>query len=318
MYAIGLNTYGGPEVLHPVELPDPHPAPGQVRVKVRAAGVNPVDVMVRDGSLAEWFAGQTPPFVPGMDIAGEIDELGEGVGSESGLAAGQAVAGIVNNYGSYGGYSQYVCLPTASVVPLQSGWTYAAAASFLMNALIARNALDTLRLPVGSTVLITGAAGAVGANAVALAANEGLLAVAVASPGDAPYLGSLGAASVIQRGDDFATRVRRAFPSGVDAVVDAADLRESVVPAVRDNGTIIALRFRNTPTLERGVHFVFVNVRERSTDHAAIARLGDMAAAGVLPMRVAATYPASAAAAAHARLAQGGLRGRIVLEFGAQ
>ncbi|WP_208457537.1 alcohol dehydrogenase catalytic domain-containing protein [Burkholderia anthina] len=79
MLAIGLSSYGGPQVLHMVELPDPHPVPGQVRVKVRAAGVNPVDIMVRNGSLAGLFARTKPPFVPGMDIAGTIDEVGEDI-----------------------------------------------------------------------------------------------------------------------------------------------------------------------------------------------------------------------------------------------
>ncbi|MBV6848751.1 alcohol dehydrogenase catalytic domain-containing protein [Xanthomonas campestris pv. heliotropii] len=138
MLAVGLHDYGGPEVLRLVELPDPHPAPGQVRVKVCAAGINPVDVMVRDGSLAGWFAGARPPFVPGMDIAGTIDEVGEGVDPQLGVAIGQDVAGVVDNFGCYGGYSQYVCLPAASVIPVPAGTTFPAAASFLMNALTAR------------------------------------------------------------------------------------------------------------------------------------------------------------------------------------
>ena len=106
MYAIGLNNYGGPDVLHLIELPDPHAGPGQVRVRVRAAGINPVDVMVRDGSLAQWFSTLLPPFVPGMDIAGTIDEIGEGLDPQLGIAVGQDVAGVVDNYGSHGGYNQ--------------------------------------------------------------------------------------------------------------------------------------------------------------------------------------------------------------------
>jgi NADPH:quinone reductase-like Zn-dependent oxidoreductase len=109
MYAVGLNNYAGPEVLHLMELPDPHPEPGHVRVRVRSAGINPVDVMVRDGSLAEFFAGLQPPFVPGMDISGTIDEVGEEHDPEFGLAVGQKVVAVVNNRGSYGGYSQQAC-----------------------------------------------------------------------------------------------------------------------------------------------------------------------------------------------------------------
>ncbi len=317
MFAIGLNSYGGPEVLQRVELQDPHPTAGQVRVKVRAAGINPVDVMVRDGSLADWFDTAQPPFVPGMDIAGTIDEIGEGIAPGLAAAIGQDVVGIVDNFGSYGGYSQYVCLPAASVIPVPEGVEFPAAASFLMNALTARNALDTLKLRVGSTLLVTGAAGAVGAYAVALAHNDGLRVVAIASAQDEAFLRSAGASDIIPRGEDVAARVRDAVPAGVDAVVDAASLGKQIVPAVRDNGTIITLRPGTEHRLERGIKPVFVNVRERVSDHATIAELGQQVASGLLSLRVAATYPAAEAAAAHRRLEQGGLRGRLILRFDA-
>lgn len=315
MYAVGLNNYGGPEVLQRVELPDPHPALGQVRVKVRAAGINPVDVMVRDGSLAGWFADAKPPFVPGMDIAGTIDEVGEGIDPQLGVAIGQAVVGVVDNFGSYGGYSQYVCLPAASVTPVPAGASFHEASAFLMNALTARNALDTLHLPSGSTVLVTGAAGAVGAYAVGLGNADGLRMVAIASPQDEAFLRAAGAAEVIARGDDVAARVHQVFPAGVDAVVDAASLGEQIAPAVRDGGTIITLRPGNDDGLERGIKPVFVNVRERITDHAAITKLGQQVTAGLLALRVAAVFPATDAVAAHRRFDEGGLRGRVALDF---
>lgn len=315
MYAIGLNEYGGPEVLHRVTLPDPHPGPGQVRVRVSAAGINPVDVMLRDGSLAGWYAQAPKPFVPGMDIAGTIDELGEGIDPQQGVAPGQAVVGVVDNFGSHGGYSQYVCLPAASVIPVPSGASGPAAASFLMNALTARNALDTLALPAGSTVLVTGAAGAVGTYAVALGAHEGLHMVAVASARDEGALRACGAATFVLRGDDVALRVRQGVPGGVDAVVDAACLGRQIAPAVRDGGCVIALRPGMEGDLERGIRSVFVNVRERSTDHAALRRIGERVADGVLGLRVAATFPAGEAAQAHRLFDQGGLRGRVILDF---
>lgn len=315
MYAIGLNSYGGPDVLHLMQLPDPHPGPGQVRVKVRAAGINPVDVMVRDGSLAQGFSSLQPPFIPGMDIAGTIDEIGEGLHPQLGIAVGQDVTGVVDNYGSYGGYSQYVCLPAASVISVPAGATFPEAASFLMNALTARSILDRLNLPSGSTVLVSGAAGAVGAYTVALANDGGLRVVAIAAPRDATFLRSLGSVEVITRGDDVAARVRQAFPAGVDAVVDAACLGARIAPAIRDNGTLITLRSGEVAGLDRGVQAVFVNVRDRITDHAAIVRLGQQVSTVLLPMRVAATFPPAEASAAHRRLAAGGLRGRIILDF---
>lgn len=315
MYAIGVSRYGGPEVLHQVELPDPHPTPGQVRVKVHAAGINPVDVMVRDGSLAQWFAELQPPFVPGMDIAGIIDEVGEGIDPQFNIAVGQAVVGVVDNYGSYGGYSEFVCLPADSVIPVPVDTTFLSAASFLMNALTARNALDTLSLPPDSTIMVTGAAGAVGTYTVALANNDGLQVVAIASPQDDVSLRAVGAAEVISRGDDIASRVRQVFPAGVDAVVDAAFLGNQIAPAVRDGGTIITLRHGKDGGFERGIKGVFVSVRERITDHAALVHLGQQVASGLLTLRVAATFPVTDAIAAHRRFDEGGLRGRIILDF---
>jgi NADPH:quinone reductase len=315
MHVVGVNNYGGPEALHLIELPDPHPGPGQVRVRVRAAGINPVDVMVRDGSLAQWFAGLQPPFVPGMDISGTIDEIDPGIDPKLKLFVDQDVVGVVDNYGSYGGYSQYVCLPAASVISVPAGATFSCAASFLMNALTARNALDTLSLPPDSSLLVTGAAGAVGAYTVALASDEGLRVVAVAAPPDDDFLRSAGASKVIGRGSDVAARVRRAFPAGVDAVVDTACLHRQITAAIRDNGTLITLRPWNDDSLDRGISAVFVNVRERVTDHDAIVRLGQQVSSGLLAMRVAATFPAEEAAAAHRRFAEGGLRGRLILDF---
>ncbi|EOC1344925.1 NADP-dependent oxidoreductase [Cronobacter dublinensis] len=315
MYAIGLDSYGGPEVLYQVELPDPHPAPGQVRVKVHAAGVNPVDVMVRDGSLAQWFPEIKPPFVPGMDIAGIIDEVGESIDPQFNAGLGQAVVGVVNNLGSYGGYSEYVCLPAASVIPVPAGATFPSAASFLMNALTARNALDILSLPKGSTLVVTGAAGAVGAYTVALANDEGLRVVAIASPQDEESLRTAGATKVIARGDDIASRVRKVFPTGVDAVVDAACLGNQIAPTIRDGGTIVTLRHGNDGGFERGIKGVFVSVRDHFTNHAAIVRLGQQVTSGLLTLRVAATFPATDAANAHRRFDEGGLRGRIILDF---
>lgn len=316
MHAIGLNSYGGPEVLQPVELPAPHVAAGQVRVKVHAAGINPVDQMLRVGDLAGWYGDEPRPYIPGMDIAGTIDEIAGDVDPALALSVGQAVTGIVDNFGSYGGYSEYVCLPARSVMPMPSGASFAGGASFLMNALTARNALDALqRLAPGATVLITGAAGAVGAYAVALATADGFRPVAVASSADADFLRQQGAAAVIPRGEDLATRIRAEFPAGVDAVIDAACIMQDILPAVRDGGRIIVLRPAENQTLARGIEVAFVNVRQRATDHAAITQIGHQIASGVLPMRVAAVFPASEAAAAHRRLDAGGLRGRIILDF---
>ncbi|WP_020563737.1 alcohol dehydrogenase catalytic domain-containing protein [Methylosarcina fibrata] len=93
MYAVRLNNYGGREVQHLVEFPGPHSVPGQVRAKVLAAGINPVDVMMRDGFLAGWFTGAQSPSVPGIGAAATIDEIGEGIDPQLGITGGQDVVG---------------------------------------------------------------------------------------------------------------------------------------------------------------------------------------------------------------------------------
>lgn len=310
MKAYGLTEYGGPEVLHAVELPDPHAGAGEVRVQVRAAALNPADVMLRDGSLAAVYEGLEPPYIPGMDIAGVVDEAGEGVA----VPAGSSVVAIVDNTGSYGGYSQYVVVPESSTTTAPAGAGWPEAASFLMNALTARNALDELALPQGGTVLVTGAAGAVGNYAVALAHADGLRVVALAGAADEQDVRALGADVFVARGDDAVHKVLDEVPGGVDGVIDAALLYDGVTPAVKDGGTLIDLRFwEGMPG--RGITVVHANVRSRVTDQAAIIALREQVEQGVLPLKVAATYPADRVADAHARLDGGGLRGRIVLTF---
>lgn len=184
MKAIGLDTYGGPDVLHQVDLPDPHPGPGEVRIQVHATAVAPVDMLLRTGVLAGAYSGLRPPFVPGMEVAGVVDEIGPGIDPASDLAIGTAVVAFVDFTGAHGGYSDFVVLPAASLTRAPDGATFPEAASFLNNALTARNALDTLALEAGSTLLVTGAAGSVGGYLTQLGTHEGLRVVAIAAKDD--------------------------------------------------------------------------------------------------------------------------------------
>ena len=104
MRAVGLMQYGGPEVLQVVDVPEVHAGPGQVRIRVHAAAVNPTDVGTRNGSRAEQQKADPPPYVPGMDVAGIVDEVGAGVAT--GVQVGDAVMGIVVPKGSHGGYRE--------------------------------------------------------------------------------------------------------------------------------------------------------------------------------------------------------------------
>lgn len=312
MHAIGFDAYGGPDVLRPVVLPDPHPGPGEVRVRVAAAGVAPVDAMERTGRLAALNKGLTPPFVPGMEVAGVIDEVGPG--GEAALPIGTPVVAFVDFRGSWGGYSDLVVPPVASVTPAPARASMPEAASFLMNSLTAQNGLDALGLAPGDTLLVPGAAGAVGGYVTQLASRAGLRVVALAGEADEELVRSFGAELFVPRGPDAVERVRALVPGGVDAAADPAGIGSAILGAIRDGGQLAVFR-PQPPECERGITGHGLNVRRRATDHAAIARLGALAADGVLAMRVAHVLPAAEAPEAHRLLDAGGLRGRIILEF---
>lgn len=312
MRAIGVNEYGGPEALEVVELPEPHAGPGEIRLRVRAAAVNPTDTLVRNGARAERQRKDPPPYVPGMDAAGEVDEIGEGTDTE--LHVGDAAMAIVVPDGSHGAYAEHVVVPAGSAVRAPAGASLVEAATLPMNALTARLALDTLALAPGRTVAVTGAAGAFGGYVVQLAKADRLTVVADASEADEELVRSLGAHVVVRRGDGVAARIRESQPGGVDAVVDGSVQGDALMDAVRDGGKIVTVRGYTGPQ-DRGITWHPVLVREVATDHAALDTLRRQAEEGVLTLRVADTIPAEKAAEAHRRLEAGGVRGRLVLTF---
>jgi NADPH:quinone reductase len=315
MRAIGLTEFGGPEVLRVLELPIPEPGAGEVRVRVHAAAVNPTDTVLRAGIVRAAFGGRPGPYVPGMDAAGVVDAIGPD--TDTSLRPGDPVIAIVRAYGPHGGaYAELVVVPAESVVPIPSGVDFPAASTLLMNALTARVALDLLAVPAGGTVAVTGAAGAFGGYAVQLARTDGLRVLADASAADTNLVSSLGADEVVPRGDDVADRFRALAPDGVDAVLDGAMLHERVLPAIRDGGGLAVIRGWRGP-VDRGIHLHAVSVTDAATDHARLLRLRDQASTGELTLRVADVLPADQAAEAHRRLAEGGVRGRLVLDFAA-
>ncbi|MEU7394047.1 NADP-dependent oxidoreductase [Streptomyces albogriseolus] len=312
MKAIASTTYGGPDVLREVDLPTPEAGPGEVRIRVHAAAVNPTDAMLRTGAYAARTTDVPPPYVPGMDAAGVIDQLGPG--ADGRLAVGQRVVALVIPTGPRGAYAEHIVVPAESVVPAPAGTDHAEAATLLMNAATARLALDTLALPKGATVAVTGAAGAVGGYTVELAKADGLTVVADAAPHDRDLIRGFGADHVVDRGTDVAARIRELTPAGVPGLVDGSDQREEAVPAVADGGAFVALRGWQGPA-ERGVTVTPVFVASVRADTALLDALRLQAEKGVLSLRVAKVLPASDAAEAHRLLEAGGLRGRLVLDF---
>ncbi|MFI6374414.1 NADP-dependent oxidoreductase [Streptomyces sp. NPDC050546] len=310
MKAVGFTEFGGPEVLRILELPAPEAGPGEVRIQVHAATVNTVDALQRGGPSGP--PDTRPPFVPGMEAAGIVDQIGPGTDVD--LTVGDHVTAIVVPSGTHGAYAEQVVVPAESVVRAPRGATDAQAASLPMNGLTARLALDTLGLKPGQTVAITGAAGAVGGYAVQLAKADGLRVVADASEQDEALVEELGADVVLRRGAEYPNRVRAEIPEGVDGVIDGASLAGLTARAVRDGGRVVTLRGFDGPG-ERDIVFEPIVVYRYARERAKLDRLRQQVEEGLVTLRVAKTFPAEQAAEAHRLLAAGGARGRLVLRF---
>ena len=312
MRAVGLFTHGGPEVLQVVDLPEVHAGPGEVRVRVHAATVNPTDVAVRNGMRAEQQKADPPPYVPGMEAAGIVDEVGSGVPAR--LKLGDAVMAIVVPKGSHGAYREQIVLDARSVVRAPAKTSHPEAATLPMNGLTARQSLDLLKLTPGQVLAVTGAAGAYGGYVIQLAKAEGLKVIADASAEDEKLVAALGADVVVRRGDDVASRFREHFPQGVDGLADGAVLNERVIPAVRDGGAFTSVRgFLGVP--QRDIHFTATLVRSYCKEWEKLDRLRHQVEVGEVTLRVAEVYLPDRAADAHLRLEAGGTRGRLVIRF---
>ncbi len=312
MRAVGLFTHGGPEVLQVVDLPEVHAGPGQVRLRVHAATVNPTDILARNGTRAEQQKADPPPYVPGMEAAGIIDEVGSGVPDR--LRVGDAVMAIVVPKGSHGAYREQIALDARSVVRAPAGATHAEACTLPMNGLTARLSLDLLKLSPGQVIAVTGAAGAYGGYVVQLAKAEGLTVIADASEEDEKLVASFGADIVVRRADDVASRIRSHFPKGVDGLADGAVLNERVIPAVRDGGAFTSVRgFPGVP--QRDIRFSTTFVRNYAQEFEKLDQLRQLVEDGRMTLRVAEVYPPERAPDAHRRLEAGGTRGRLVIRF---
>jgi NADPH:quinone reductase-like Zn-dependent oxidoreductase len=298
MRAVSYSEFGGPEVLHVAEVPVPEPGPGQVRVRVAASVLHPVDLMIRAGR----FPAPLPtglPYTPGWDVAGTVDAVGPSVGA---LAVGDEVIGFSPwLQTTVGAHAEYVVLDAGSLTAAPTGVPATEAATLPTNGLAAAQALELLALPKGSSVLVTGAAGQVGGFALALARAAGLRATGLAGDGDREFVESLGA-TFLSRSD---------VPTGpFDAVVDLAVIGPTLLDLVRDGGGFVAASPPLRPEPVRGIRTVALDVLP---DGSRLAELVTLVDNGDLPLRVAAVYSFDEAAAAHERLAEGGLRGGLVI-----
>lgn len=300
MRALQFKEYGGPEVLEVAEIDEPHAGPGQIRVAVKAAGVNPIDWKLRSGALAQ-ARPQTLPVGVGLDAAGVVDEVGDGVqdvevGDE---VFGSSVGGAAAEYTVL---SEWVAKP--------AGMSFEEAAGLPVATETARRALNLLGLREGNTIVINGAAGGVGITAVQFATAAGARVIGTASEANHEYLRSLGAEATTY-GEGLPDRVRALAPDGVDLAFDVVG--HGALPALIDitGSPDNVLTIADYSAAEHGVRISGGG----SDAHAPEGRqeAADLFEQGKFSLPVAETFPLSRAAEAHQISEAGHVRGKVVI-----
>ena len=289
------------------ELPDPAPAAGQALIRVHGAGVGPWDV----GFLGGGFPGLALPFVPGQEVAGVVEAVGDGAG----VQPGERVYAVLFPAG--GGFAELALASADRLAPMPGKANFVEAAGLVIGAGTAYEGLiDRGRLQAGETVLITAAAGGVGSAAVQIAAAVGARVMAVASPSNHDYLLSLGASEVFDyHAADWAQQVRAVVSGGVDLLFDGAggQTRDQALDAVRDGGRAISIVLQGTPLQPgRGI------TGESFAAHGGRPRLEQLAAlvdAGKLRPQAETVLPLDQAREALARVAARHTRGKIALQI---
>ncbi|MBB5116654.1 NADPH:quinone reductase [Streptomyces eurocidicus] len=308
MLAVRQETAGGPEVLRQVETDRPELRPGEVLVRVRAAGVNPVDWKTRE--RGSFYTGETTPFILGFDVSGTVEAVGDGVTVH---AVGDEVYGMPRFPHPAGAYAQYVTAPARHFAPRPRGLDHVQAAALPLAALTAWQALvDTAGVAEGQRVLIHAAAGGVGHLAVQIAKARGAYVIGTASAAKHDFLRGLGADELIDyRERDFAEAV-----SDVDVVLEAigGDYPARSLRTLRPGGTLVSLLPLTEPVLaearDRGLLAVRMMVEP---DLAGLRGITELVESGRLRTEVAAVLPLAEAAKAHELGETGRTTGKIVL-----
>ncbi|RKT17812.1 enoyl reductase [Streptomyces sp. 1114.5] len=300
MKAVTVTRSGGPEVLRVTEVPDPEPGPGEVRVRVYAAGVQPVDLAIREGFRPPGVVVE-PPFVLGNEFAGVVDRLGPDSG---GWAVGDEVLG----FRVLDGHAELVTVDAARLVAKPAGMPWELAGSLSASGQTAHMALTQLGVGPGDTVLVHGATGGVGTVAVQLARAWGATVIGTASERNHDYLRELGAIPVAY-GDGLVERVRALAPQGVTAAFDAAGrgALEASVELVADRGRI------GTVVDHAGAEQLGVRALRAQRTAERLAELVRLWESGGLRLEVAEALPIEKAAEAHRLVGTGHVRGKVVL-----
>lgn len=232
-----VTRYGGPEVIAVAEQECPAPKPGEVRVKVLAAGVSLPDVLAREGVHPE-----TPrvPYTPGWDLVGTVDQLGQGVSS---FTLGQTVAAMPIS----GCYAEYVCLPQRKFIPVPAGLDPAEAVALVLNYITAYQMLHrSAKAKPGQRILIHGASGGVGTAFLQLGQLAGVEMYGTCSAQATNIVKDLGATPIDYRNSDFVQEIRRLTGDGVDAVFDGigGDNLWRSREALREPGRVVVYGFQ--------------------------------------------------------------------------
>ncbi|MFL4910308.1 NADP-dependent oxidoreductase [Streptomyces sp. MMS24-I2-30] len=305
MFAVRYHRYGGSDVLRMEEVEEPHAGPGQVRIAVRATGVTPADWYLRSGMLRD-IVPLAFPHVPGMDAAGIVDEVGEGV---TGTAVGDEVFGLVPFVDQGGAAAQYAVLEAWA--PKPHSWSFEEAGGAAGNIDTATRVLEALGAAGGMTLLIEGAAGGVGTITAQLARARGLTVIGTASEGNHGFLEQFGVVPVTY-GAGLADRIAPLAPRGVDVVLDAAgkgSLAELVAVAGDPQRVVTIADF------DADRHGVRISRSEagQSPGWAGLPLAADLADQGRLTVPLHRVFPLKETATAHDVSATGHARGKIVI-----
>jgi NADPH:quinone reductase-like Zn-dependent oxidoreductase len=298
MRALQFKAYGGPEVLEWAEAPDPHPGPGQVRISVRAASVNPIDWKVLSGVMAGGKAMAGAGYL-GYDAAGVVDEVGEGV---TGVSVGDEVFGRGRNT-----QAEYAVLDAWAAKAPSIDWAVAAAAGVAGET--AERGLRLLEVNAGDTLFVDGGAGGVGAATVQMAVARGATVIASASEANHDYLREIGATPVLY-GEGVAERVRAAAGGPVDAVFDVAGKTpvEELISLAPEPSQVVTIA--NYTAGEAGARVTGGGPDSRPTE--ALALTADLLEQNKLVIKVQ-TFPFDRAAEAYRISQSGHVRGKLVL-----
>ena len=313
MRAIGIMRYGGPEVLEIIDVEEVNAGHEEIRIKNFASAVNPTDIVARSGMIAK-FRKDDPvfPSVPGMDVAGIVDQIGEAVSAD--IKIGDRVMGMVIPNGNHGAYREQLILNQSAVVLAPKNYSHEEASTLPMNSLTARLSLDLLNLKSGQIIAVTGGPGAYGGYVIQLAKADGLIVIADSSDSDESLLKDLGADIIISREKSFVDQIREHFPDGVDGLADGALLNEKAIDAVKDGGSFTSIRgFKGSP--QRDIKFSSTWVTAYNCNYEKLDKIRQQVEDGLVTLRIADTVDPENAAEAHKRLEGGGTRGRMVIKW---